>query len=109
MFLGEEEMVVRRAVEECLRELGKELSTEVRVLGDANANDDNAGGFDGWFWKTKERHRQYKERKAIKGGGKRVEMFTLSSLMKWLAVYGTRSPSIVVSAKSMPVNRTNCV
>ncbi|CAB9503912.1 Peptide methionine sulfoxide reductase MsrA [Seminavis robusta] len=74
--------VAEQALEECQRQLGKEVATELRQV-DA-------------FWEAEERHQRHNEKRS----GKKERLSTLTAT-EWLSEYGKRSPSVLGSAESL--------
>lgn len=78
----EMEQVAREALEDCQRQLDKDLSTELRVMDPQ---------LDSWFWKAEERHQRHDEKRTKEN--LMVELATLS-VKEWLRLYGTRKASV---------------
>ena len=80
----------RSRLEKCREQLGKELSTEIRLVKPAD---------DPWFWRAEDRHQRHDE--VVKG----KESDSLSTLApaEWLKKYGRRAASIVGSSETMPI------
>jgi len=85
---AKDEKVADEALTKCQIQLEKELITEVRHIDD----DLNL-----WFWRAEDRHQQYQERKS------KLAAYETLSLPEWFAKYGKRSPSILGSAETIPV------
>ena len=85
------------ALERCQQQLGKELSTDLRLIQQPTLGTSFGKA---WCWKAEERHQRHDER--LKTRQNEEELTTLSAT-EWLTKYGRRRPSIVGSAETMPV------
>uniref|UniRef100_A0A7S2A4F0 peptide-methionine (S)-S-oxide reductase n=1 Tax=Trieres chinensis TaxID=1514140 RepID=A0A7S2A4F0_TRICV len=81
----------RSALEDCQEQLGKELSTEVRLMDSP---------VDSWFFRAEDRHQRRDER--VKKGGAGFDASTLS-MTEWLQEYGRRSASVWGSGGTVQV------
>jgi len=84
------------ALERCRNQLGKELSTDLRLIQQPSTIGASFG--EGWCWKAEDRHQRHDEKLKTK---QNEELTTLSAL-EWLSKYGRRKPSIMGSAETMP-------
>lgn len=80
----------------CREQLGKELSTDLRLIQQPTP-DSHFG--EGWCWKAEERHQRHDENLKKTVG---EEMTTLSA-REWLKQYGRRRATIAGSAETVPV------
>jgi len=96
---AETEQVARDCLEQCRRQLGKDLSTEVRPMGQQAAqqtDDTETGDFgQGWCWRAEDGHQRRDER--IKGKSDAASPSVFSAI-EWLNEYGRRTPSIIGSS-----------
>jgi len=113
----ETERVARNRLEECSRQLGKELSTELRLMGgrkqqlattDAGTSEPFGNG---WCWRAEDRHQRHDERrrKGSKNSSSRgdggangaASSPKILTAIEWLNEYGRRTPSITGSSSSI--------
>eukprot|EP00537_Pseudo-nitzschia_pungens_P007613 CAMPEP_0172360168 /NCGR_PEP_ID=MMETSP1060-20121228/4244_1 /TAXON_ID=37318 /ORGANISM="Pseudo-nitzschia pungens, Strain cf. cingulata" /LENGTH=678 /DNA_ID=CAMNT_0013082085 /DNA_START=59 /DNA_END=2095 /DNA_ORIENTATION=- len=104
------EQTARECLNQCREQLGKELGTDIRLMGQRQSgqqfsSSDFAEEFGGtgcwcWCWRAEDRHQRHDER--IKGKLGKLKGFTTTnrssitlSASKWLDEYGRRTPSIL--------------
>mmetsp|Transcript_994 Transcript_994/g.2126 ORF Transcript_994/g.2126 Transcript_994/m.2126 type:complete len:699 (+) Transcript_994:36-2132(+) len=101
------EQTARECLNQCREQLGKELSTDIRLMGQRQSGqqfsssdfaEEFGGGWCwGWCWRAEDRHQRHDER--IKGKLKGFTTTNRSSITlsasKWLDEYGRRTPSIL--------------
>ena len=85
---NEMENAARQALDDCQRQLEKDLSTVIRKMD----ND-----LDSWFWRAEERHQRHDEKRE---SGKSLDTETVS-LNEWLRLYGKRKESVWGSSETM--------
>ncbi|VEU44761.1 unnamed protein product [Pseudo-nitzschia multistriata] len=98
------EEVARGCTEQCRSQLGKELSTDIRLMGqrEQQQRQQEKGEFGhGWCWRAEDRHQRHDERIKgnLNGGGNnnndnKLALGTLTPT-EWLREYGRRTSSIV--------------
>jgi len=81
--------VAREALDDCQAQLGKELSTEMRVM-DA----------DKWFWVAEERHQRHDERQEDRSN---IDLSTIC-IEEWIQLYGRRSASVLITSNTVQAN-----
>jgi len=85
---AELEHVAREALDECQRQLDKDLSTEIRTMSDDLYS---------WFWAAEGRHQRHDEKRLGKDTG---DLGTLA-MNDWLRLYGKRKPSVWGSSETI--------
>mmetsp|Transcript_61884 Transcript_61884/g.182772 ORF Transcript_61884/g.182772 Transcript_61884/m.182772 type:complete len:680 (-) Transcript_61884:1375-3414(-) len=98
-FFACEEMagVAAEALRECHFQLGKELSTELRLMPD-----ECSGGQ--WFWLAEDRHQKHDEKvgKVSRTNVNGNQIYSIS-VQEWLREYGRRSASVLGNAETVQV------
>jgi len=91
---NELEKVARDCLEQCRRQLGKDLSTDIRLMQQSDTDTVAREFGQGWCWKAEDRHQRHDEITQRKLSRKNDKPTTLVPT-RWLEVYGRRTPSVI--------------